>query len=146
MKGIEYFLLVDDNKPTNFFNKTIIQKSGCVGEVLIAENGQEALDILNSGIVPEVILLDLNMPVMDGWEFLDAFHDLGEKYAKSVIILMLGTSLGSDDKEKAERIFEIREYSEKILTKEKVQNIIRKYFPEEFEHCQKIQQLSINEV
>ncbi len=128
MKKLKRFLLIDDSKATNFFNKTIIEKVQCVEEVFIAENGKQALDHIQSEIVPEIIFLDINMPVMDGWEFIAEYQKLDDKYKGSIIILMLGTELSKEDQEKAECILEIKEYAQKMLTKENVCKIVTKYF------------------
>ncbi|WP_108868534.1 response regulator [Aquimarina aquimarini] len=130
MKKAKYFLLVDDSVSTNFFNKAILQKTECVEKVLLARNGKEALDYIKSGITPEVIFLDINMPIMDGWEFLEEFERLDKKLKKSVIILMIGAELSREDREKAEKIKEVKEFQEKMLTKEIVCKIVKKYFNE----------------
>ncbi|PKV51965.1 CheY-like chemotaxis protein [Aquimarina sp. MAR_2010_214] len=128
MKKLKRFLLIDDSRATNFFNKTIIEKVQCVEEVFIAENGKQALDYIQSEIIPEIIFLDINMPVMDGWEFIAEYQKLDDKYKGSVIILMLGTELSKEDEEKAAHILEIKEYAKKMLTKEIVCKIVMKYF------------------
>ncbi|TSE06757.1 response regulator [Aquimarina algiphila] len=128
MEKIKYFLLVDDSDATNFFNKTIIQKTECVEEVLVAKNGREALEYIQSGIVPEVLFLDVNMPVMNGWEFLTEFKKLESNLKKSIIVLMLGTTLNEEERTKAENIPEIKEFQEKMLSKEIVCKIVNTYF------------------
>lgn len=143
MKQIENILLIDDSKPTNFFNQRIIGKSDCIQKVLVAENGKEALDILESGIVPDVIFLDLNMPVMNGWEFLDVLAHAGNKFTNTVIILMIGAALGPEDKKKTDGYEMIKGFSEKILTKEKVEHIVRDFFPEVYQQCQKTNEISL---
>lgn len=128
MEKIKYFLLIDDSDATNFFNKTMIRKTECVEEVLIAKNGREALEYIQSGIVPEVLFLDVNMPVMDGWEFLGEFEKLDSNLKKSIIVLMLGATLNEEEKVKAENIPEIKEFQEKMLTKEIICKIVNTYF------------------
>ncbi|WP_062057600.1 response regulator [Aquimarina longa] len=128
MKKIKTFLLVDDNNSTNFFNKTIIQKTESVEEVLIAKNGAEAIEYIRSGVIPEVIFLDINMPVMNGWEFLDTYRKLNNTSEKTIIILMIGTELAEEDIEKARNMVEIKEFRDKMLTKEIVCDIISTYF------------------
>jgi len=128
MKKLKRFLLVDDSKPTNFINKTIINKIDCVEEIVVAENGKEALDYIETGEIPDVIFLDINMPVMNGWEFISNYQKLEGKYKGSVIILMIGAELNKEEKDLAEGIFEIKEFQEKILTKEVVCNIVGRYF------------------
>ena len=128
MKKLKRFLLIDDSKATNFFNKTIIEKVGCVEEVVVAENGKDALDILKNEIVPEIIFLDINMPVMDGWDFLTEYQRLNDDYKGSIIVLMLGTKLKDAEQKLSESITEIKEYSEKMLKKDIVCNLVNKYF------------------
>lgn len=128
MRKLKRFLLIDDSKATNFFNKTILEKTGVVEEVIVTENGKEALNYLLSGVVPEAIFLDINMPEMNGWEFLEEYGKLGDEYKASNIFLMIGSELTDDDKKKAESISEIKEFQEKMLTKEVVSEIVSKYF------------------
>ncbi|MDY8138008.1 response regulator [Aquimarina sp. 2201CG5-10] len=128
MEKLKTLLLVDDSRATNFFNKTMIEKVGCAEEVIVAENGKEALQYLQSGISPEIIFLDINMPVMDGWEFLSEYQKLQNKQDKSIIVLMLGASLSSEKEKLARSIPEIKEFREKMLSKKIVSDIITKYF------------------
>ncbi len=71
-------LLVDDDHIFNYLNERIIQRMGFSDEIHSARNGQEAIDLLNrylsgSSSLPDIIFLDLNMPVMDGFAFIEAF-------------------------------------------------------------------------
>ncbi len=128
MKKLNKFLLIDDSRATNFFNKTIIEKVDCVEEVVVLENGKEALDYIKSGVVPEIIFLDINMPIMNGWEFISEYQKLEDKYKDSIIILMLGVELNKQEMELAESFPEIKGFQEKMLTKEAVCKLITKYF------------------
>ncbi len=128
MGKIKCFLLVDDSDSTNFFNKTIIQKTECVERVLIAKNGREALEYIQSGIVPEVLFLDVNMPVMNGWEFLIEYEKLESDLRKSIIVLMLGATLNEEERAKAENIPEVKEFQKKMLSKEIICKIVNTYF------------------
>jgi CheY-like chemotaxis protein len=87
MKKEKSFLLIDDSKATNFFNRKIIEKVECVEEVFIAEKGKQALTYIQSGVIPELIFLDINMPVMNGWEFISEYTKLDKKYKGSIIVL-----------------------------------------------------------
>ena len=117
MKKVQGVLLVDDSKATNFFNKTILQKSELVQEISVAENGKQALEHIAAGNVPEVIFLDINMPVMDGWEFLEAYQKLSADLKKSTIVVMLGTPLPERDRDKALSYPQVIGFREKMLTK-----------------------------
>ncbi|MBQ4821707.1 response regulator [Aquimarina sp. MMG016] len=128
MEKLKHFLLIDDSKATNFFNKTIIEKVACVEKVVIAENGKDALDYIEKGMIPEVIFLDINMPVMNGWEFISNYQKLDDKFKKSIIILMLGAELNQEEKKLVESIPEIHGFEEKMLTKNIVQKIVNNFF------------------
>lgn len=136
---ISCILLVDDDVATNFINKKIIQKAEIVQHVHVALNGKEAIEyICNKGKFesennlypkPEMILLDINMPVMDGWEFIEAYKNLNESYKQNIIIVMLSSSFNPADKEKAESIPEISEFRQKPMSREALFDIFATYFP-----------------
>lgn len=130
MKKIKRILLVDDSKATNFFNKTILLKSDYVEEVFVATNGEEALEFIDSNNVPEIIFLDINMPIMNGWEFLKEFHKL-EMNNKAIVVLMIGAKLGSEEEVLLHKYPEVKERKEKMLTKQIIEDLVAKYFSDE---------------
>ncbi|GAA3512306.1 response regulator [Aquimarina addita] len=130
MNKLKRFLLIDDSSATNFFNKTIIEKTNYVDEVLVATNGKEALAYIKKETLPEIIFLDLNMPVMNGWEFLDAYQMLEDSLRNSVIIIMLGASLTKEEEKRLECISQVKGFKEKMLTKDTLHQIISIHFPE----------------
>lgn len=129
-------LVVDDDEPTNFFTNVILEESGCVDQVRMMQSGKEALDYLvnsekmeNDPVAypsPDLIFLDINMPVMDGWEFINEYRKL--KMQERVIVVMLTTSLFPEDKAKAEAMGEISGFENKPLTVEKINRILEKHF------------------
>ena len=139
-KKLNCVLLVDDDKGTNFINEMIIKKSGIAERIQTVLNGKEALDfITNKGKYeaagdvfpqPMLTLLDINMPVMDGWEFLEAYHALEEHQKGKIIIVMLTTSLNPDDKTRAESISEVSDFKNKPLSREAFEDIIKTHFPD----------------
>ena len=127
-------LLVDDSYEDNFYHQRSIHKLDCTHQVFIAQNGKEALDFLQTSEngkypSPELIFMDINMPVMDGWEFLKAYEKLDEDQKGEVIIVMLTTSINPDDQEKAKAFQSVKDYINKPLTVELLQEILDKYFP-----------------
>jgi CheY-like chemotaxis protein len=118
------FLLIDDNKATNFINKTIIKKTLFVDDVLVAENGEEALTILRTGYIPEIIFLDINMPIMNGWEFLMEFQDLN---MNSRIVVMIGEELTDSEYATLNNKYEINTFNKKILDKDSLNSIMNHY-------------------
>lgn len=133
-------LLIDDDEGTNFINKRVIQKADIAEEVVTTYNGSEALDYLcNQGQFenpgkpfpqPMLILLDINMPIMDGWEFLDAYHKLHESQKSKIIIVMLTTSFNPDDSKRAGECTDISGFKNKPLTIDTLNDIIQTHFPE----------------
>ena len=102
-------LLVDDDNIFNFLSTKLLQRSGLANEIHTAANGQEALDLLNryytrSSSLPDVILLDLNMPVMDGFAFLEAFQRLKLPRKDAVNIIIVTSSDDARDRERAKEM------------------------------------------
>lgn len=102
-------LLVDDDEVCNFLNTHLLQTAGIAKEIHSALNGKQAIDLLNnyymgSSAFPDVILLDLNMPIMDGFEFLEAFKRINLAEQKKVTIIIVTSSHNPNDLEKARQI------------------------------------------
>lgn len=134
-------LLIDDDEPTNFLNRMTVEQSGCARHVVIAQSGQEALDFLMGhgpgGTVvdclhPDLIFLDINMPAMDGWEFLEKYKQLPKEQKASIVLIMLTTSLNPDDEEKTRHIPEIAGFENKPLKEPQLEQILKKYFGDHF--------------
>lgn len=127
-------LLIDDDEPTNFYTQMIIQDAGCANTIKVAQGGREALDYLANSHQksnypsPDLIFLDINMPAMDGWEFLDEYKKLHKESQGKIIVVMLTTSLNPDDKTKADGMPEISGFESKPLTEEKLTKILNQYF------------------
>lgn len=132
MKKLRRFLLIDDSNATNYYNKTILNRSGLVDEVIVAENGSQALQSLESlDDIPEVIFLDLNMPVMDGWEFLEKYQLLYPKNKQSIIVVLIGTKLSPEKESLLKNIPQVKEFRDKMLSKKVIEEIVSKYFLDE---------------
>jgi len=100
-KHLDWILLVDDDDSNNFLHKIIVKQSGINVTTKVAYNGLEALDFLNSTgkfsmeekpNKPGIIFLDINMPRMNGWEFLEAFKKLPENQKSNIVMMLLTTS------------------------------------------------------
>jgi len=107
MKQLNCILLIDDDEPTNFLNKLTLEQAGCATHIRIAPSGQAALDYLRGGSDeyprPDLIFLDINMPAMDGWEFLAQYRSLPQEKKADTVLIMLTTSLNPDDEKKDPR-------------------------------------------
>ncbi|MFM2394112.1 MAG: hypothetical protein RLZZ546_2094 [Bacteroidota bacterium] len=132
-------LLIDDDFATNFINKKIVQKAHITEHIQVALNGKEAIDYLCSNgdfesqhamnPQPDLIFLDINMPVMDGWEFIKKYKNLmPEERKKKISIIMLTSSFNPADKAKADTIKEITDYRQKTLNSTMLEEIVKKHF------------------
>jgi len=137
-KKLHCVLVIDDDEPTNFFNQMIVEQSGCTENIKVAQSGQEALQYLSTSVelscadqkfpCPDLIFLDINMPAMDGWEFLEKYRALKRERKNQVIVVMLTTSLFQEDMLKAQAIPEISGFENKPLTPEKLEKILNRHF------------------
>ena len=136
-RKLDCVLLIDDDEPTNFLNKMIIEETGYVKEVKVTQSAREALDYLSGKQqtaeggqlpMPELILLDINMPAMDGWEFLEKYDKLSPEQKASIIVVMLTTSFNPEDESKARKISYISSYRNKPLTQETIMGILKEHF------------------
>jgi CheY-like chemotaxis protein len=135
---VNCILVIDDDEPTNFFTQMILEESGCTRHIKIVQSGQEALDYLSSSAMPgcdenlypspDLILLDINMPAMNGWEFLEEYKKLNKDHHAKIMTVMLTTSLFPEDKVRAKEIPEISGFENKPLTIEKLEKILQKHF------------------
>jgi CheY-like chemotaxis protein len=112
-------MLVDDNPLDNFVNKKLLETNRFAENVVVCESGAAALLHLKSCSVsdlPEVIFLDINMPGMDGFQFLDAFAMLTEAHHRTCRVIMLSTSESFKDLNRANRNRYVRKFLNKPLT------------------------------
>lgn len=121
-------LLVDDDPTFNWVSSKLIQKAAPGLKVNTYSNGKTALDFFLLGNANEknhyTILLDINMPVMNGWEFMDALEgsDWANRY--SIEVYIVTSSTDTSDKETAKSYRLIKDYLEKPLNYETVLQIL----------------------
>ncbi|MBV7269234.1 response regulator [Winogradskyella luteola] len=134
MKKCNCILLVDDSLSTNIYHKKIIEKAEITNHIRITSDGLEALNYLNDekaqNIKPDIIFLDINMPKMDGFEFLEEYAKLPKLMRKDIIIVLLTTSNWSKDRVKATETKLVYDYIEKPLDKEDLIRISNYYLEE----------------
>ena len=95
-------LLVDDNEIDNFINERIINSSGFAEEVIVKNSSDAAIDFLkqnagNPSALPKVVFLDLNMPVKDGFVFLNDFNALSDVVKENCKVIVLSSSISPED-------------------------------------------------
>ena len=116
----------DDPDDTDFFCealKTASPESQC----LVANDGLTALKMLRSDSQPDIIFLDINMPGMNGWEFLDEYNKLDKQLQSRAVVVMLTTSDNPDDKTKAMALNVASDFKTKPLTGQMLREIISTY-------------------
>lgn len=133
-RKLNSILLIDDDEPTNYINKLVLDELGCAKSIVSVLNGMEALDYLltlhnNGEPLPELIFLDINMPKMNGWEFLEEYKNLPLKQDSSSMLIMLTTSLNPDDKNKSNDIDLLDGFMSKPLSKDVFLELIHDNFP-----------------
>lgn len=130
---VETVLLIDDDKATQYIHKRIINKHTNFKNVLTFLNGEIALTYLNTINVdfikkPQLILLDLNMPIMDGWDFIKAYNQLDDEIIAHNKLIILTTSSDPDDVLRSKNIRGVSDYIVKPLSAEKLDQILESYF------------------
>lgn len=132
--ALDSILLIEDDEATNFLNQIIIKECNCFKDIHIYFNAQDALLYLTAmakykdyaGVkFPRIILLDLNLPGMDGWEFLEHFKKLNLCGIDNSIVAVLTISPKENNLGKIMEYDFLTDYLEKPLTFEKLNQIIR---------------------
>ena len=126
-------LLVDDDEISNFLTATVLRNSQAFTEIKISMNGREALTWLQqqhqtTGAFPDLILLDLNMPNMNGFNFLKSLRALPGPESKSRIVV-LSTSNFQEDFDYLRQFPEVEVFLHKPLTEESLQYLLNRFYP-----------------
>jgi CheY-like chemotaxis protein len=127
-KAIELVLLVDDNDTDNFISKRIIELTGFAKNVEIKNSGKAALDYLrenqtNLDRIPNIIFLDINMPVVDGFIFLYEFDKFSQDVKNKAKIIILSSSDNKRDIDKIVNNNHVINFITKPLTETSLEEI-----------------------
>jgi CheY-like chemotaxis protein len=125
MKTIDTLYLIDDDDTYQFIIEKTLNSLNLVNSIKIFSNGKAAIDFLEATIhdidqIPDVILLDLTMPIMDGWQFLEQYLRFRPRIGKKVVIYVISSSIDPRDMQRAKSISEVTDYIVKPLTKTKL--------------------------
>lgn len=124
MQKINIACLIDDDPVHVFLSKKYLKQTGMIENLMVFQNGKIAFDSLaaivrEGGELPKLILLDLNMPIWDGWQFLDEFIKI--PIEEEITIFILSSSISNMDIEKAKKYNQVSNY---IIKPIKVENLI----------------------
>ncbi len=122
-------LLVDDNLEDNFFHQRVINKSGLVEQLIVKEMPDDALRFIEREAdsfkeCPGIILLDMHMPCMDGWEFVEAYNKMEHPSGCRGIVLMLQATTHPNDRQRALNTPNVIGTIEKPITAESLANLL----------------------
>lgn len=130
-------LLVEDDPIAVLLCKSVISKQNFAREIEVAPDGQKALQYYQSlmneitdaedSLFPDLILLDLNMPVMGGWEFLDTFLSEYYEYCQNTRVVVLSSSIVPEDEDRARKYDIVVDFLSKPIRKEHLDKMAR-YF------------------
>ena len=131
MSSVETICLVDDDDVYQYIMERTIIKKGLAQSILKFMDGEEAISFIqehleNEAALPDVIFLDLNMPVMDGWDFLAEFDKLKSSIQKKISIFIVTSSVNDPDIQKAKTFPEVSGYIIKPITEETLFEVMEK--------------------
>ncbi len=134
MSMLSMILLIDDDFTTNYLHKKIISKSEIDLPIEVANNGKEGIDkllALNKTINDKdtlvLIFLDINMPVMDGWGFLEIFNEIKSTLNFGTNLFIVSSSINPDDEDRAKNDPEVLDYFPKPLTVDRLLKLKANY-------------------
>lgn len=126
-------LLVDDDSIYQFIARKTLEATGLTEKIEVCSNGEEAYRFLennqsNTKVLPDVILLDVNMPVMNGWEFLHAFKNFRTPAIKDIPIFLVTSSVNDADINYSQQFSNVQDYIVKPLVKDKLVIMLNSVF------------------
>lgn len=127
-------LLIDDSDADNFLHRRAIAATGLVEEIDVRRDGEQGLELLRrladaGDPMPELVLLDINMPRMTGWEFLEAYGELPRP--AGTVLYVLSATANPADHERAAAHPAVDGFRSKSLTSDMLRDIIDTHFPDE---------------
>jgi CheY-like chemotaxis protein len=125
MRAFDKILLIDDDEATNFFSRMLLEKLGAAKEIAVAGDGRSACELIRQTGCPDLIFLDIRMPHMDGFEFLDCLYAVGG--CKNAKVVMLSSVVLAEDAARACNYAQVMYCLEKPITKDMVEKAARDY-------------------
>lgn len=117
-------VLVDDNSSDTLIYEIAFRRSGLARSIKVFEDGHSAIDYLKQQDQPDIVFLDIHMPEMDGFEFLDEFAELPDERREGTRLYMISSSLDPSDKQRAEAHPLVDAFLGKPLTGTRLQHLL----------------------
>ena len=132
VKKLPIIGIIDDDTIYHFILTSIINKNKLAESILSFLDGEKAIQYLtenkmNNEKIPDVLFLDVNMPIMDGWMFIEEYARIKMNITKKILVFMLSSSANPTDIERADKISEISNYIIKPQNLEEVKMIFENY-------------------
>lgn len=123
MRKAELTYIIDDDNIFVFVLKKLLEKNENFVQVRDFKNGEDVLDILEKNSeFPDIILLDINMPVVDGWQFLQKLEELPNK--DNLRVFVMSSSIDVADVEKSKEFTTVKNYISKPINQEKLNDLL----------------------
>ena len=131
MNSFDAILLIDDDESTNFYHRLVIEDWGLSETIITVKNGHAALELLQAdprfpSYSAVLILLDMNMPIMGGFEFMEEYQKLPSALRATQSVIMLTSSIYPADEKRATNYPDIKAFYSKPLKKQDLNNVLAK--------------------
>lgn len=131
MPKVNAVCIIDDDKIYRFTTEKYIEMLQLASKVITYSDGEEAIDFIKSNLadvdnLPDIIFLDVNMPIMDGWDFIEEYDKLLPNIPKKIIVYMVSSSIDERDRKRALQFSEITDFIIKPITEEQLVSLISK--------------------
>ncbi len=129
-KLVELACIIDDDDIYINLIKRIIETRKLCENLIVFKNGKQSLDYFESLLqdtdedkIPDIILIDLNMPIMDGWEFIEQFTKIKNRFNKSITLYIVSSSINPIDIDRAKSLNTIKDYLVKPIVMNQLESI-----------------------
>ncbi|SDL66561.1 response regulator [Kriegella aquimaris] len=129
MKKFESTCIIDDDPIFIYGTKRVMKEVGFCNKIMVFNNGQDAIEALTEMVgqnkeLPEIIFVDLNMPIMNGWEFLEDFVKIPNKNRKAVTVYIISSSVDPRDLERVKNYEVVNNYILKPISSKDLEDIL----------------------